>query len=248
MANVRVRDLMTTDVVVFDPDDTLHEAIQRLASNGISAAPVVSDGRVRGVLSESDVLNELSSGAPVTKGFSWLDAVSLIIAARYPHEIAAKRVSDIMTVPATTIAPDAEVWRAATVMHRERVKRLPVVNAQGELEGIVSRADLVAAMAKDDAGIRRDVIAAIDVLGEETFKVLEVDVVEGVATVEGIADRRSTRDIAIRLASKTPGVVEVRDRLEFDFDDAHVSSPAGSGRLEPRRNWNDMVNSGDPVS
>lgn len=248
MAELRVRDLMTTDVVVLDPDDSLHEAIQRLAANGISGAPVVRDDRVIGVLSESDILIELGTGAPVSQPFSWLDVVSLIVAARYPHKITSRKVSDAMTVPAATISPDAELWSAASLMHRERVKRLPVVNGDGDLEGILSRADLVQAMARDDSQIRRDLLTALEVLGDEVFEDLDVAVEEGLTTLTGCADRRSTHDIALRIASRTPGVVQVRDRLEFDLDDSRVAIAAGAGRLDPRNNWNDVGETGDPVS
>jgi CBS domain-containing protein len=238
---------MTTDVVALDPNDTLHQAAQQLTRNDISGAPVMRDDKVIGILSESDILSELSSGAPVSSGFSWFDAVALMLIERYPHPIASRKVSDIMTTHPATVPPDANIEQAAAIMHRERVKRLPVINDLGQMEGIVSRGDLVRAMAKDDADIRKDVLGSLDVLGDEVFAGLDVNVDEGVATIAGIADRRSTRDIAIRMASRTPGVVQVRDRLEYEFDDSHLVTAAGSGRLEQRRNWNDGLDVGDPA-
>jgi hypothetical protein len=83
--------------------------------------------------------------------------------------------------------------------------------------------------------MKKDIIEAIRTLGSENFTGLEVDVKDGVATLEGLADRRSTRDLALSLASRTPGVVEVKDELNYRADDSHLRVPTPVP--DPRDNW-----------
>lgn len=236
MADVQVREIMTTDVVTLGPEDPIHEAARRLAQSHITGAPVVADGRIVGIVTESDILDAVASGAPVSGPFNWLDAVSLMVAERYPHHVAERTVGDIMRKHVVTTTPETSIWSAATTMQLRGVNRLPVVEGD-RLVGIVSRADLVGVMARDDADLRADLLRSLDVLGEEVFSGLDVTIEDGVATMYGTADRRSTHDIALRMASRTPGVVQVKDHLDFIFDDSHIAVPSAPVELDPRRNW-----------
>ena len=236
MSDVRVQDVMTHLVVMLYPTDSVHEAARRLAHNHISGAPVVEGGKVVGIVSESDLIHAVMPPVPVDRGASVFDLLSVMGRARpraHDHE---KTVAEVMSSLVIQISPDASIWTAASVMERRGVKRLPVVDEDDYLLGIVSRADLVKAMAKDDPQIALDVIEAIAVLGEETIEGLEVEVAEGVATIKGVADRRTTRELAVKLAAKTPGVVEVVDRMTFERDDTKIRM-ASNPRPDPRRNW-----------
>jgi predicted transcriptional regulator len=143
-------------------------------------------------------------------------------------------VNDVMTTHVIKIGPDASIWKAAEVMALSNVKRLPVVEDDGTLVGIVSRADLIRAMAKDDRHIADDALDAVLVLGEENFRSLQIEVTEGVLSIVGTADRRSTHDLAIRILSRVPGVIEVIDRLSFAIDDRR----AAPSIKDPRYDWN----------
>lgn len=246
MAGTQVRDVMTKLVVSMSPDDPIHTAARRLAQNDISGAPVVRDGKIVGVVTESDILASICRDAPITGAFSWFDAASLLVTEHYPHRVADQRVEDIMSAHPVTIDPDSSLHEAARTLELQGIKRLPVVDRSGTLVGIVSRGDLVAALALDDHALRHEVLDAIGVLGDEVFSELEVDVLDGIATLEGTADRKSTHDIALRIAARTPGIVYVRDQLDFTFDDSHlVSEAARSGQLDPRRNWNELASFGN---
>lgn len=236
MADIKVSDVMTHLVVMLYPTDTLHEAAKRLARNRISGAPVVEGGKVVGIVSESDLIHAVLPPVPVDRGASILDVLSVIGRARPRAHEHGKTVGDVMSTIVIQVFPDTSMWKAASIMERQGVKRLPVVDSEGYLLGIVSRADLVKAMAKDDKEIAADVVEAIKVLGEETIDSLEVEVADGVATVGGIADRKSTHELAIKLASRTPGVVEVIDRMRFDHDDTKFKV-ATNPNPDPRRNW-----------
>ena len=235
MSDVRVRDVMTHLVVMLYPTDSVHEAAQRLARNHISGAPVVEEGKVVGIVSESDLIHAVMPPVPIDRGASVLDFLSVIGRARPSAREHGKTVAEVMSSIVIQISPEASIWKAASVMERRGVKRLPVVDEEQYLLGIVSRADLVRAMAKDDAEIAADVIEAIRVLGEETIDGLQAEVTEGVATITGAADRKSTRDLAVKLATRTPGVVEVLDRMSFERDDTKVKFD--SHDRDPRRDW-----------
>lgn len=223
MADMPIKEVMTNLVVMLYPNESIHEASQRLARNGISGAPVVEEGRVIGIVSESDVIRALM--APVKGRHSSSVTDVFAFASGLGARESRKTVADVMSQSVTTISPEESVWRAAALMERKRIKRLPVVDAEGYLIGIVSRADIVTAMARDDKDLARDVQTAIEVLGEDTIEDLSVSVGDGVAMIAGTADRRSTKDLAEKLASRTPGIVRVVNQIEFDIDDRDMKAP-----------------------
>jgi CBS domain-containing protein len=238
MTDVSVQDVMTHKVVMLNPSDTVHEAAQKLARNRISGAPVVEDRKVVGIVSESDLIHAVMPPVPVDRGASILELLTVIGRARPRSHQNKTSVAEVMSSMVIQISPESSIWSAASVMERRGVKRLPVVDNEDHLLGIVSRADLVKAIAKDDDKIRTDAIEAINVLGEESFADLVVEVADGVATISGRADRKSTRELAIRLASRTPGVVEVISRLNYDVDDTRPKSfQSERDPKDPRLDW-----------
>lgn len=236
MNDIKVRDVMTRYVVSFGPQDTIHDAARILATNDISGAPVVEDGRVIGMISEADLLHALAPPAKSGRTASVLDALEVLGRARPRKGARAITVGEAMSSYIVEIGMDASIWEASSLMERKGVKRLPVVDSEDRLIGIISRADLVRAIARSDRQLKGDVKEAIAVLGEETFLGLDVSVEEGVATLQGTADRRSTHDLAVKLARRVPGVIDVVDRLDHGFDD---STPlVAYGWKDPRLDWN----------
>lgn len=143
---VKAADIMTRDVLTARPDTSVAEIATMLLANNISGVPVVDDaGHVLGMVSESDLLGRPPAGS--VRG-SWLrlfDATAVLL-----EELAAARdltAREVMTQPALTVLEDTPVAVLATLMTRRRVKRLPVLH-QGKLAGIVSRADLLGALAR----------------------------------------------------------------------------------------------------
>ena len=92
--------------------------------------------------------------------------------------------------------------------------------------GIVARSDIVRAMALSDEDIGKSVGEMIAILGEENFEDLTVHVEEGVVTLAGTADRRTSKRLAVKLAARAPGVLEIRDELGWRWDDTHIPTPA----------------------
>ncbi len=233
MTEIKVEHVMTHLVVTLYPEDSVQEAAQRLAHNRISGAPVVDSGRCVGVVSEVDLVDVTVQSSGERRKPSILDFVGGATAQR-GH---ARKVADIMSTPAKTIEPEASIWKAAALLDRGGIKRLPVVDAQGHVVGIVSRADLVGAMARDDSQIEHDILDAIGVLGMDCFESLDIDVRDGVATLVGVADRRSTKKIALKLVAQVPGVIDVVDQLDARLDDSRVHVRPPEDPKDPRKDW-----------
>lgn len=236
MNDITVQDVMTRYVVAFSAGDTIHDAARILATNDISGAPVVEEGRVVGMISEADLLHALAPPTKRARTASVLDALEVMRRTRPPRGARAITVGEAMSSFIVEIRADASLWEASSLMERKGVKRLPVVDADDRLVGIISRADVVRAIARSDRQLKGDVEKAISVLGEDTFLGLEVSVEDGVAMLQGTADRRSTHELAVKLARRVPGVVDVVDQLDHGFDDS--SLPVVYGPKDPRLDWN----------
>lgn len=159
MREMKVRDVMTNLVVLVYPEDTIHEAARRLAQNHISGAPVVQQGKLVGVISESDLLRAASPPAAASRSLSVLDFLGITSRVRGSRDDGATPVKDIMTTNILRTRPEASIWDAAAALDRFGIKRLPVVDEGGFVLGVISRADVVRAMARSDDQIREDMMA-----------------------------------------------------------------------------------------
>jgi CBS domain-containing protein len=153
--NVPVRDLMTTDVLAFQPTDEVRAAMAALVEKGVDAAPVVDGGRVVGLLSTGDLI--VAAGeVHVPNVISLLGASIELPGERKRFEEDLRRavggtVGDVMTRDPQTIDPDSTMEQAATLMHTHDVSRLPVVDGEGRLVGILARGDVVRSLMADVA-------------------------------------------------------------------------------------------------
>jgi predicted transcriptional regulator len=133
---------------------------------------------------------------------------------------AADTAADLMTAPAVVIGAHESVAAAAKVMDTERVKRLPVVGREGQLVGIVSRGDVLRLYLRTDDDIRNEVR---DEVFLRTLWIdptnIAVDVTDGVVTLAGTLDRRSTIPLVMQIVASVAGVVDVIDHLSYHFDD-----------------------------
>lgn len=216
-----VVEVMTDKPIALSPNDTLHEAAALLAEHHISGAPVVDNGSVVGIVSEADLMRAAIAPAKVDRPrSSTMTLLGLLLRGQVNQPSHDARVASVMTDDVVTVAPSATIWDAASMMEQRGVKRLPVVDKDGQLAGIVSRGDLVGAMARTDEELRDDVREAMSIAGEESVSGVEVEVERGTATLTGATDRKSTKSIALKLAAQVPGILEVVDRLDFHSDDS----------------------------
>ena len=143
-----VKDVMTRLVVTLRSQDTIDHAARQLLSNRISGAPVVEAGRLIGVLSESDLVKAFTTvrrnGVPATP----YPLIFLLLRGAPHHEASYSSVADVMTKNVVTIGPGDSIWEAASRIDRYGIRRLPVVDGDEFLIGIVARSDLVRYMAR----------------------------------------------------------------------------------------------------
>jgi CBS domain-containing protein len=201
---MKVADLMTGDVVTATPEMPLKAAARLLAKRGVSGMPVIDDERhVLGVLSEADVLAKEVDGRRQSNVL-----LRFLEGPPADDRFDALTVGEAMTAPAIVIDPQRPVTEVATLLLAEGVNRLPVV-ADGVLVGIVTRADLVRAFARDDEAIRDEIIrTARDDLWVDPTR-LDVRVTDGVVQLGGELDSPDEARVVATFARRVPGVVEV---------------------------------------
>ncbi|WP_086825808.1 CBS domain-containing protein [Streptomyces sp. NRRL B-24572] len=199
-----VSDVMTHTAIAIGRDASYKEIVALMDEWKVSALPVLEgEGRVIGVVSEADLLPK--------EGFRGVEPRP----EEFPEaaKAGAVRAVELMSSPAVTVHPDASLAEAARIMARRKVKRLPVVNGIGMLEGVVSRSDLLKVFLREDeeigAEIRRTVLGGSAALAE-----LDVAVVEGVATLRGALPDRALVPLLARAVRAVEGVVDVRMDLD----------------------------------
>lgn len=204
-----VADVMTYNVVAVRQDAEFKDIVEVMHRRRVSAFPVLdSADRVIGVVSEADLLlHEVFPG--------WADGTSRP-SRRVSAKAAALTAGELMTRPAITVGPGASVNEAARIMHARNVKRLPVIDADRRLVGIVSRIDLLGVYDRPDIQIAEEITEGV-LAGEFVLDPREfaVTVNGGVVTIAG---RVATQSDAVRLLQAirdVAGVVDVRDRLSY---------------------------------
>jgi CBS domain-containing protein len=149
--SVPVRDVMTTDVVTFSPDDTVRDAMRVLVDRGVDAGPVIdADRRVVGMLSTGDlIVQDAQLHVPTVIS---LFGAYLELPSQHRHfeedisKALGATVAEVMADEIVTCSPDDTIERAATLMHEEDLSRLPVVDGDGRLVGLIARGDIVRAI------------------------------------------------------------------------------------------------------
>ena len=144
-AGMLVEEVMTEQVITTSPGTDLHEAARLLSENGISGMPVVDDERrVIGVISEADVLVL----AGMKTGHTFRDILRTMLGEPLAARKGGGKVQDVMSFPPITSKAGDDVSEVAKILDERRIKRLPVVDDQGKIIGIISRADIVRAIGR----------------------------------------------------------------------------------------------------
>ncbi|MBM7091070.1 CBS domain-containing protein [Streptomyces sp. S12] len=204
-----VADVMTRTVVALSGGATFKDIARTMKQWRVSALPVLDDeGRVIGVVSEADLLRKEEFRDSDPPGPVFLRSPS------EPHKADAVTAEQLMTAPPLTVTPDAPPARAARIMARRGVKRLPVVDGEGVLKGIVSRADLLKVFLRGDDEIAREIRGVI-ASGRfpASMEAVRVDVRDGVVTLTGHVPDPSLVPFAVRVVRSVEGVVDVHSLL-----------------------------------
>jgi len=208
-----VKDIMTAGVVTVRPGTAYREMAAMFRQHRVSGFPVVDDeGKVIGIVSETDLLAVAAADPdpgphPAPRG--WL-----------PHRrqltVGEATAGAVMTHPAVTIGPDEPVRDAARLMHSLRLQRLPVVDRDGHLVGIVTRSDVLTVFRRPDEDIRREVNQ--DVIADGFFTDparFTVTVHDGIVTLEGAPGSAVLGASLVDQVRHLEGVIAVRDRLTY---------------------------------
>lgn len=216
---MRIKDVMSTEVVTVGPTTSLKDVAGLLERRGISGVPVVDEeGAVLGVVSEADVLIKERGPAESARRFwRFRDPSKAVQLAKG----AAVTAADAMTSPAIVLGPERPVSAAARIMVDCGVNRLPVVK-DGRLIGIVTRADLVRAFTRSDDALEREI--RTEVLERAMWipsGTVAVSVTEGAVRLSGIVETETDADVIVRLAARVPGVVSVTPELGWRLPQEH---------------------------
>lgn len=142
--SVRASDIMTQDVVSVLLKTPIQEVAALMADRGVSGLPVLDgQAQVAGIISEKDFLGQMGSGS----GMTLMHIVAECLQGRScsARPVRGKSAQDIMTSPAVTVGPDTPAGEIATLLSSRKINRVPVVDGEGRLVGIVSREDIVSA-------------------------------------------------------------------------------------------------------
>lgn len=214
---MQAKDIMTVNVITVTPQTRVEEVAKLLLEKRISAVPVVdAERRIVGIVSEGDLLHRVAGGAgPRQSWWLWLFEKEGEKAA----ELLQSRVqtaADVMTKGAIAVAPDRPVSEIAALLERRRIKRVPVVS-DGKLVGIVSRANLLHALAvagpaqfdapsESDRQARRRVLDRLNDLDPSRAHLRNVVVAGGVAHIWGEVDTEEETEASRLLAEAATGV------------------------------------------
>ncbi|KAB2946952.1 MAG: inosine-5'-monophosphate dehydrogenase [Candidatus Methanoperedens nitroreducens] len=142
---IPVSDVMTKDVITIKKNAGLHEAAGLLSENKISGMPVIDEeNHVIGIVTEADIL----CMAGIKSDHTFKDILMHILGEPIPRRKNCETVADVMTSPAITIKPEADIREVARILDEKRIKRLPVVDEENKLIGIISRANIIRFMRK----------------------------------------------------------------------------------------------------
>jgi len=217
--NATVKDVMTTQVVAVRSGATFKEMAAALRQYRVSAFPVIDEHeKVIGIVSEADLLAKEALTDP--------GVVTGVLDHRDVLKAEGLTAGDLMTPRAVTVRPEDSVEHAAQLMHFLKFKRMPVVDADGGLVGLVSRADVLAVYDRPDDDIREEITGNVIVRGfGKDPRQFAVTVQAGVVTVQGSPETAALGHDIVRKIRHVPGLVAVHDQLGYPDTYPIVAGP-----------------------
>jgi len=199
---VQVVDLMTTDVITVSRETGIRDAARLMFRNHVSGLPVTaSDGTLCGIITEADFLRMEVDRYEGASGIG-------------------ETVGDVMSEGVVTTGPETEIYDAAKMMTFQDIKRIPVVDEDGRLLGIISRADIVSVFTRPDDviedEIREDLIRRVLFIDPDQ---MDVAVSRGIVTFTGIVGTENEARLLSELASRLDGVLRVENELSWRYTD-----------------------------
>jgi len=220
---MQARDVMTSPAISVTPETRTRDAIELMLTNHLSGLPVMSAGKLVGLLSEGDFIRRSELGTEKHRS----RFIAFIIGpGRAAHDYAkshARFVRGVMTEKVIAVTEDTSLEEIVGLMEKNAIKRVPVMRGD-DLVGMVTRSDLLRALCKasrkrdeamDDVSIRERILAELAREEWAPVSCIGVEVRDGVVSLTGtIFDARQR--LALRVAvENTPGVRAVRDKLAW---------------------------------
>ncbi|HEX4995487.1 MAG TPA: CBS domain-containing protein [Methylomirabilota bacterium] len=215
---MKAQDSMTHDVITVTPTTPIHEVAALMANHGVSGLPVLDEkGSVVGIVTEADLLVRQKPRARMSWWSLFLDGERM---AREFQRAVGTTAGEVMTREVISIGPDLPIEAAAAILHGHGIRRVPVV-ADGVLVGILSRGDLVKALA---GAPPRTAAPVSDARLVETMKAgmaaevwaprgIVVEAVAGVLTLRGLVGTQAECAALETMARSIPGVAGVDNQL-----------------------------------
>jgi CBS domain-containing protein len=215
-------DVMTPDVVCASPDTSLSELVRLMLNHDVSGLPIVEDGRLVGIVSEGDLLRRAELGVE-PRASRWLELLTSTdrLAADYARSHG-RRAGEIMTREVVTVDAATPISEVAHVLEARHIKRVPVMR-QGRLVGIVSRRNLLQALAAslggasvdaDDRTIRDAFYAELQQQPWATPSSINALVMDRVVHLWGTAPDEAVRQAIVVVAENVAGVRAVEDHMD----------------------------------
>lgn len=215
-------DIMSPVVIAVEPAAPLVQAVRLMIENRISGLPVLdAGGRAVGILTEGDLLRRVETG---TAGKPAGRFAVLFMPGRLAGEYVqthTRRVADVMTPEVISVEETTSLEQVVETMRRQRIRRVPVTRG-GVVVGIVSRADMLRALAKkldipaaaeSDAAIRDAILAELARQSWAPQRSVTIAVAGGVVEIDGVVFDLRQRDAFRVVAENVPGVKRVENRL-----------------------------------
>ncbi|MEQ1769538.1 MAG: CBS domain-containing protein [Devosia sp.] len=230
---MKVIDVMTRKVITVSPGHSVRHAAQIMLENRLSGLPVIDAGELVGVISEGDMMRRIQSGASHRAG-PWAASNIAEGAARDFVATHSLLVGDAMTRSPVFTSEDADVSEVASIMSTRGIKRLPVMR-DGQLVGLVSRADLLIALlgqrpetiAAGDAAMARAVRTRLAELHDVIAEPPLVIVTEGVVSLWGTLRSEAEREAVRVVLDSVPNIGGVKDHTCLFHPTSVSEAPAG---------------------
>ncbi len=144
---MKAKTIMNKDVITVMPQDTVTNLVKLLLDNRISGVPVIDeDKKVVGIVSETDLIYpekslHMPAFIPILDSIVFLEGFKEM--EKEIKKMAAYRVEDIMVKDVITVNEDSEIQEIVNIMINRRINRIPVVNDEGKLVGIITRSNIL---------------------------------------------------------------------------------------------------------
>lgn len=216
---VRAMDIMTREVISVHPETSIHDAARIMVDHAVSGLPVVGDGgRVVGIVSEGDLILRQKPRERVSWWRSFFETGERL--AREFQKATGVTVGEIMTPRVITVSPELPIESVAAILDGHRIRRVPVVH-EGQLVGIVSRGDLIKALANEPVPTEvphsdAELIATMKArIAAESWgpRGLVIHAQDGVLSLWGLVETEAERSALETMARSIGGVKRIDDQI-----------------------------------